>query len=678
VLEVKNLYKTYNHKAYKTKQVLKGINVEFVEGEIVFVVGKSGCGKTTLLNIIGGLDSADTGTVSYNGKVVTHRSLDYKKNDVCVVFQDFNLIPGLSIKQNIAIAKREYDPEWIDTNVNQLGLESSQKARYLSGGESQRLALLRALYKDAKVVLADEPTGNLDSENAEIVFEYFGKLREQGKIVIVVSHDIESAERYGDRIIRLQDGVVVSDQRLDRDSTYIDDKVVPKDNGSTYDLVAKVDNSNNSAQKSAPKRYFADGVLTLNNMKSRLFRTISLVVLIAMTVCLLGLTISFGNAEAKKDAVRNKVDDIDLVEVRLEEVVDQQVVDKIANINGVNAVIPQYGNRTYHQYSDGTYGTASWLVLDTLQAAHTPKDELYSGIMAVDYSDFFRDRIMTSQVQGKYIDGPNQIIIDKKRADLLFGNNGIDPIGKVVYAYVVDSYRISYKPGVPMTIVGVNNRIHNNDNICYSYISYEFMRDIYESELEEGDLPRYPRMVNAYIQDPSLYLQFVSYIYADDDIPLQLSSYGNLPYTSVWREITKGLEFNVDHIIMMVTLFSIIVTVIMIVVLCIFLRLGLVDRLYEIAVVRSFGFGTLRVFGLYVLEHLCVVVMAIVPLFVFSRILDYIFVKYNGDYAVILGTTLLDNVLAMIATFGVCVVAILLLVGRVATQKVSALLKKSK
>jgi ABC-type lipoprotein export system ATPase subunit/ABC-type antimicrobial peptide transport system permease subunit len=687
MLETKNLSKSYGN-----KQVLKDISLTFVEGEIVFVVGKSGCGKTTLLNILGGLDGC-VGTIVFGGKAtdLNQHPIKYQKDEIGIVFQDFNLIGGLTVAQNIAIAKREYDPEWIDTNVNQLGLESSQKARQLSGGESQRLALLRALYKDAKVVLADEPTGNLDSENTEIVFEYFGKLREQGKIVIIVSHDIESAERYGDRIIRLQDGVVVSDQRqpkvvddaklqtdLDKD---IADEVVQHPNST---------NSNTSVDKDAtiatqsPKRIWADGLLTLNSAKTHLFRTGSLVLIVAIAITMTAMLVSFVDMNAKQNAVISQIDALDVLDVNSanflmiddpeteidESVVgkiDEDVLDRLAELDNVNKIVPIPWSKQQLLLLDGQDYDA-----DT---AKNPNNIV--NVINVDSSDWMRDRMMSRDVQGSWIASKDEIVIDRLMADSIFGK-GVDPIGTTVDAYQVVDIYTGYSRSIKVTIVGVTNRKHKldynhaNNPTYYSYVSWELMRDIHYSEALSN---KNPYRIELYLKDPTKYRQLPNSFGKDFD------TYFEVYESDGSSRLNKAIVgFNQDaktHMPTIAVLTGLIVVIVLVVV-CIFVKLGTVDRLREIVVLRSLGFGAWRILGLFVLENLLAIGLAIVPTIVFNLILRGVMTHSIGFLAPMFFGRVVDNIMSIVGIFGMCFVIILLLTRGVVFKKVAVLLKKAK
>lgn len=219
MLQLKNISKTYKSKKGIECQALKDVSLSFGEKGLTFLLGKSGCGKITLLNILGGLDSYSSGDMLYNGFAIQRDEAalnEYRNSHIGFVFQDYNLIDEFTVEQNIDVALSLQNGKDADnlikTALKTVGLEGSEK-KYpseLSGGQKQRVAIARALIKNSDIILADEPTGNLDSETGKDIFNILKQVSHD-KLVIVVTHDRESAEKYGDRIVELQDGKIISD-----------------------------------------------------------------------------------------------------------------------------------------------------------------------------------------------------------------------------------------------------------------------------------------------------------------------------------------------------------------------------------------------------------------------------------------------------------------------------------
>jgi len=231
MIELLNVNKTYTSKSKIQVKALDQVNLQFNSKGLVFILGKSGSGKTSLLNIIGGLDSANSSKIFINGKELKRfderTCAEYRNSYIGFVFQEYNLMNNLNVYDNIALSlqlqKKPVSEEMIHNvlkEVDLMGLEKRQLDE-LSGGQKQRVAIARALIKDPVILLADEPTGNLDSETSTQIFELFKKLSKD-KCVIVVSHDAEYAHKYADRIIELSDGHVIKDTN----PTIIDEPIV--------------------------------------------------------------------------------------------------------------------------------------------------------------------------------------------------------------------------------------------------------------------------------------------------------------------------------------------------------------------------------------------------------------------------------------------------------------------
>lgn len=220
MLEVKNLVKSYSTKGGVTVKALDDVSVKFPETGMVFLLGRSGSGKSTLLNVSGGLDKPDSGEIIVKGrssKDFTTADFDsYRNTFVGFIFQEYNILNEFTVEQNIALAlqlqNKPSDKKAVNDLLEKVDLKGygKRKPNTLSGGQKQRVAIARALIKEPEIIMADEPTGALDSTTGKQVLDTLKKLSET-KLVVVVSHDREFAEFYGDRIIELKDGKILSD-----------------------------------------------------------------------------------------------------------------------------------------------------------------------------------------------------------------------------------------------------------------------------------------------------------------------------------------------------------------------------------------------------------------------------------------------------------------------------------
>lgn len=224
MIRLENINKLYEGDTYKI-QALQDITLTIREGEFVSIMGRSGSGKTTLLNILGFLDTATSGTFLFGGKDVSHISNKnlwrYRRENIGFVFQNFALIDHNTVLENVILplqamnVSRREAVKKADRLLDRAGI-AEMKHKYpsqISGGQKQRVAIARALVADPKIILADEPTGALDSDTAEEIMQIFQEIHAQGKTVVIVTHDDKIAAKTN-RLIRLEKGTIVEDKPL--------------------------------------------------------------------------------------------------------------------------------------------------------------------------------------------------------------------------------------------------------------------------------------------------------------------------------------------------------------------------------------------------------------------------------------------------------------------------------
>lgn len=223
ILQVKNLTKTYG-KGENKVEALKGVNLSVNKGEFVAIVGASGSGKSTLLHLLGGLDRPTEGSVVIDGESI----YDYKEEKLAIfrrrkvgfIFQFFNLIPVLDVEENIALPalmdNDKVDKKYLNEIIDILGLRERKNhlPSELSGGQQQRVSIGRALLNKPSIILADEPTGNLDSKNSKEVIELLKfTARKYNQTLLLITHDVNIASM-ADRVITIEDGEITSDKYI--------------------------------------------------------------------------------------------------------------------------------------------------------------------------------------------------------------------------------------------------------------------------------------------------------------------------------------------------------------------------------------------------------------------------------------------------------------------------------
>jgi putative ABC transport system ATP-binding protein len=207
-------------------QVLKGISLDIKKNEYVALMGPSGSGKSTLMNILGCLDTPTAGTYVLNGQDVSKMEdnalAEVRNKEIGFVFQQFNLLPRLTALENVALPlvyagmsrKLRNERALHVLDLVNLSDRSHHKPNELSGGQSQRVAIARALVNEPSIILADEPTGNLDTKTSYEIMDIFGKIHSEGNTVVLVTHE-EDIAKHAHRIVRLRDGIIESDKRMD-------------------------------------------------------------------------------------------------------------------------------------------------------------------------------------------------------------------------------------------------------------------------------------------------------------------------------------------------------------------------------------------------------------------------------------------------------------------------------
>ncbi len=216
LINIKNARKHYGE-GETLVNALDGVNISFDESKIYVILGPSGSGKSTLLNMIGGLDSLDSGEITISGRDISKgdkkKMLDYRREDVGFVFQFYNLIPDLTVKENIEVVSDiSKQPMDIDEVMEALDIAkySNRFPKELSGGQQQRVAIARALIKNPKILLCDELTGALDSKSSKNVLKFIEKINQQFKTTIIIITHNETIAGMADTVIRIKDGQVAS------------------------------------------------------------------------------------------------------------------------------------------------------------------------------------------------------------------------------------------------------------------------------------------------------------------------------------------------------------------------------------------------------------------------------------------------------------------------------------
>lgn len=401
MIDLKNVTKIYNSKKGSSTTALNDINLTIGNSGMLFIVGKSGSGKSTLLNLLGGLDNLTSGELLINGKNISKFSKkqydSYRNTYIGFVFQEFNILEQYNVYENIELAlklqNQKPSKEQIDELLNKLGINDlgNRKINELSGGQKQRVAIARALIKKPQIILADEPTGNLDQSSSEQIFNILKEISEN-QLVIVVSHDMESAKKYADRIIEIEDGKVKSDSNT----------------------VSTVEESKFELKKSKlPFSYALK--MALNSFKTKPLKLFMTILLTAISLIFMGFTVNCALFDRTMLVVNTMKDNDNYVYNvgnsefgAMGSVINFELKEN--DIKEIEKITKAKSNLIYSLYDDGNDLGFEFGVNDK-------KTQYYSyELSAVNFVEIEDSRIL-GNIIGKEPSNSNEIVVHKYFAD---------------------------------------------------------------------------------------------------------------------------------------------------------------------------------------------------------------------------------------------------------------------
>jgi len=421
MLEIKNLTKIYKSKGGVEVKALDNVSLKFPETGMVFLLGKSGSGKSTLLNVCGGLDNPTSGEIVVKGR----SSIDFKQSDfdsyrntfVGFIFQEYNILDEFTVEENIALALelqgREKDKSAINNLLKMVDLKgyNDRKPNTLSGGQKQRLAIARALIKSPEIIMADEPTGALDSATGKQVFDTLKELSKD-TLIMVVSHDRDFAEKYGDRIIELKDGSIISDVTKTSDGF--------KETKDSDIKIKEYDKKDSEFidSKFPLKHAIRMGLSSLKNKKFRLVMTIFLCT-VAFTMFGLLSTVLFYDEE---NVFKKTLQNVNLSFLQLDkeyEVTHTSYADGEINyqdkINGWGHITKDEVNNFIKEYGSDTFGTID--VTYKINVHNTNSEYWLNTILKLGYLK--EDNSIRKNMIGKYPSKNNEIALTTYMVDVI-------------------------------------------------------------------------------------------------------------------------------------------------------------------------------------------------------------------------------------------------------------------
>ncbi|WP_337899150.1 ABC transporter ATP-binding protein [Mesomycoplasma ovipneumoniae] len=427
--------------------IFSSLNLEIPSNKVTFVVGESGIGKTTLINLIAGFTKKDTGNISF----FDENGSEIKKPLVDVVFQDFNLIEKITSNDNILIGNnlinKLLDKNALNQNANLMSIKTEQleqKVNNLSGGERQRIAILRSLSRDSSFILLDEPTRNLDIENAKIVFENLANIA-KNKTILVVSHNLDLAKKYADKIVYIEKNKI-TEEIFDKNSQ--NQSLIAKNSDLNYQKTAK------NSKLSKIKQEFKTGfLLTITDFKSKL--TSSILFLLLFLTSFFG-TLLFGvlNLNISSTNLQNTIEyQLDSVVITKKSNAETNTfsTDEITKIQEKNPKIVKIVPIFNFPKVTFTYGD---------------KVEFDSSVDYIDESDFFKNRFIfdNKNLVGRNIQNKDEVIISKSLATKF---NIEQPNNQKIS---VSSFR---NTAVDLKVVGISS-LSTLDRLNFSFLHHKF------------------------------------------------------------------------------------------------------------------------------------------------------------------------------------------------------------
>ena len=546
LLKLKNVKKNYKINKNEVQEVLKDINLTLKSGEFVCIYGESGSGKSTLMNIIGGLDDDYIGTVTINKKDIKKIDKDnYRRDKIGFVFQNFNLIPYLSVFENVMImldmtnVKQIKKIKMVESALEKVGLleYKSKKVTELSGGQKQRVALARAIINEPDIILADEPTGALDSKNADKVLKILKQISNDGKLVIVVTHS-NKVKKYSSRVINIEDGLIKKDEILKN--------------------VKNVKKRNKSLKRNLNS--FMCVKLGLSNIIKNLKRNILLIT--ASSIGVIGILISLYIGSGVKKYISNELK------------------------NNANPLLFTVSEKGKNELYDVKYYSKSEIdkIRKIDHVTNIKKDISYTSAYIV-YNGKKYDLVSlssNSNIKDKNIKlgnvpKTNEIVISEYLSDNILNKRQNDLVGKNIKLYLLDSSKTSpalLTKNLEISGIYKNGKVNLINNSNYAYVTYNTLEEIY-SELDEELKPT--------------------------EIKIEIDKKENIEYVkkrmkkmgfelSNMEEYTNAIFNYLDIATYVLSSFSFLSLIVSCIMMIIVFSINVLERTKEIGILRSLGF----------------------------------------------------------------------------------------
>ena len=574
MLELKNVCKKYD------REVLKKINLKFENKGFICLVGESGSGKTTLLNIIGGLEQPDSGKVIFNGNNIKNIDSSFYSNQlVSFINQNYNLIDKYTVLENILLPielRRIRSPCNVDNILKMLGIYSlkNKKVISLSGGEKQRVAIARCIVQNTRVILADEPTGALDSENAYSVMRILKNLSKQ-KLVIVVTHNIELANSFANDIIKINDGKIYSKLKVINKNKYSKIKCNRKIKLSFIKLV----------------KY------AIKNLNNKLLRNILTILAFTIGLLSLGIVLSIKTGFKKEldslnklsffnyplvisknnyvDDFSNKVENKNGVNVKKGSFVTNEIDDKLISL--VNNIDKKYVNGiTYYRDIDYEFKSISYV---------NPSNNYFYLVSG---------RMPENKNEVMILYDEEDSISDKLYNYLDVSNNGL----------INNVFKVNNKE---LIITGI---VKSNNDYFKSLSGILYSNDLFDNEIT--DIYIYANNLNSKNKIKDLLKDYEIFDNAEEVVNL-----------------TKKMVDGISLVLILFSVISLIVSMIMIFVIS---YISVMERNKDIGIYKSIGFRNKDIKNLFIIENLIIGMCSFYLTMIFILLVSNVINKFVYSY----------------------------------------------
>lgn len=574
MLELKNICKKYD------REVLKKINLKFGNKGFICLVGESGSGKTTLLNIIGGLEQPDSGKVIFNGNNIKNIDSSFYSNQlVSFINQNYNLIDKYTVLENILLLielRRIRSPCNVDNILKMLGIYSlkNKKVISLSGGEKQRVAIARCIVQNSRVILADEPTGALDSENAYSVMRILKNLSKQ-KLVIVVTHNIELANSFADDIIKINDGKICSKLKVINKNKYSKIKCNRKIKLSFIKLV----------------KY------AIKNLNNKLLRNILTILAFTIGLLSLGIVLSIKTGFNKEldslnkssffnyplvisknnyvDDFSNKVENKNGVNVKKGLFITNEIDDKLISL--VNNIDKKYINGiTYYRDIDYEFKSISYV---------NPSNNYFYLVSG---------RMPENKNEVMILYDEEDSISDKLYNYLDVSNNGL----------INNVFKVNDKE---LIITGI---VKSNNDYFKSLSGILYSNDLFDNEIT--DIYIYANNLNSKNKIKDLLKDYEIFDNAEEVVNL-----------------TKKMVDGISLVLILFSVISLIVSMIMIFVIS---YISVMERNKDIGIYKSIGFRNKDIKNLFIVENLIIGMCSFYLTMIFILLVSNVINKFVYSY----------------------------------------------